>query len=553
MFKKMLALVLALSMTTANAVTAVADNEDVPLENDNEYMEEAPVYEPVIIPGDVTGNGNVSIMDAIMFQKWLLSVPHAHLANQRAADLNGDDTLDVFDLALLKQLLITKEVPARPIDPPIRELSPSLPSVGTDRIPVFAVSFPDCAFTSSENIQLERYFFSPENEDHPTYPRESVAAYFARASYHRIQLTGDVISYTAEHPLDWYPDNGQALLQEILTALDAQTDYQIYDADSDGRLDAAVIALPEAALELDKNADKHPDWWPFTILSTCTETFDGLRAGTFCVVPFEADQTDFVGKTAHELCHAMGLQDYYGLPSLRSYENDGMTAPAGFELMDEGGGDLSACSKLLLGWLSEDEVRVYTGGTQEFTLTSMQYEPNCILIPRDPDAGYLSEYFLIEFVSNENNNFQEYGSGIRILHVQSEIMDGTWGKEFTYGIHSPYYDKDNLKQRILRLVNNYGQFYPYSGIQYIDKVNSSIEGFHWYDEDGGLTVKTGLEVSISLRHERPDWDESVFYNPSSSFDYANYPSYIWGSSYNVTISEVAEVYPPDPYDKTVFD
>ena len=555
MRKRILALILALSLTAANAVTAFAEDENDPQENyesEKEYIDEPPVYAPVIVPGDVTGNGTVSIMDAIMLQKWLHGVQGAHLANQRAADLNGDGELDVFDMALLKKLLVTKEKPARLIAPPVQELALSMPSVGTDRIPVFAVSFPDCSFAANNTeALLQKYCFSGENEDDLRfYPRESIAAYFKRSSYGRLQLTGDVYSYTAAHPLDWYPDDGQALLQELLAAFDAQIDYQIYDTDSDQRLDAAVIVLPEAALEIDKDEDKHPDWWPFTILSTCTEQFDGLRAGTFCVVPFGTDRVDFVGKTAHELCHAMGLPDYYPYPNGDAYETEGMCPPAGFELMDEGDGDLSACSKLLLGWLSEDEVHVYTGGTQEYTLTSMQYEPNCILIPRDPEAGYLGEYFLIEYVTKEKNNFNDCGQGVRILHVQSEVMDGTWGKEFTYNIHSPYYDQSNRKQRILRLVNDYGRYYPDDWVTYTNRINGSIEGFHWYDEDGGLTVGTGIEVRISTEHPRPDWDESVFINPSSSFDYRNYPMYDWGTSHNVTISEINDVYPlpEEPYD-----
>lgn len=60
------------------------------------------------VMGDVNGNGELDFTDAIILQDWLLGVPGTELPDWKAADLNDNDRLDVFDLCLLKKLLITE-------------------------------------------------------------------------------------------------------------------------------------------------------------------------------------------------------------------------------------------------------------------------------------------------------------------------------------------------------------------------------------------------------------------------------------------------------------
>ncbi|MBO7472926.1 MAG: hypothetical protein J6U00_02820 [Ruminococcus sp.] len=47
-----------------------------------------------------------SIADIVALQKWLLAVPDIKLENWKAADLCEDDKLDVFDLVLMRRLII---------------------------------------------------------------------------------------------------------------------------------------------------------------------------------------------------------------------------------------------------------------------------------------------------------------------------------------------------------------------------------------------------------------------------------------------------------------
>lgn len=484
--------------------------------------------------GKINTNGMSDEDDVRLLQTWLLTGQDAQLSDWQRFDLNHDSRLDAGDLTAVKRLLLQN--PDRTA-PPVRVLAPSLPSVGNVRIPVFAVSFPDCSFPADAAEALEARCFSGAAPEDSLYPRESVSAYFDRASYSRIKLCGDVIRYTAKHPIDDYAvDHAQSLAAEIAEALDAQLDYQVYDADNDRRLDAFVIALPDSAIKIDRDGDGKPDWWPFSGASVNRGQFDGLHLGDYCVLVYDdRNPADFVGKAAHELCHAMGLPDYYRYTADKFGENDGMQGPAGYELMDEGSGDLSACSKLLLGWLSADEVQIYSGGIQTFSLLSMQDAPSCVLIPKEPDAGFLSEYFLIEYVTKAGNDSAVGGNGIRILHVQAEVSAGKHGMEFTYNNYGQHYEQSNEKQRVLRLVNESGMFYPgKNGLQYTDCITGDVPGFHWYDADGALTLDPGVQIKFDSFQPGPDFEP----DPLSSRNYQDYPSFRKGSRFEITVSEL---------------
>ena len=58
------------------------------------------------IIGDVNADGEFNVSDVVLLQKWLLAVPNTHLPNWKAGNFCEDDRLDVFDLCLMKRLLI---------------------------------------------------------------------------------------------------------------------------------------------------------------------------------------------------------------------------------------------------------------------------------------------------------------------------------------------------------------------------------------------------------------------------------------------------------------
>lgn len=60
--------------------------------------------------GDVNCDCVFNIADVVLFQKWLLAVPNTVLSDWKAADLCEDDRLDVFDLCLMKRMLISVQM-----------------------------------------------------------------------------------------------------------------------------------------------------------------------------------------------------------------------------------------------------------------------------------------------------------------------------------------------------------------------------------------------------------------------------------------------------------
>lgn len=56
--------------------------------------------------GDCNGDGTFNIADVVLLQKWLLAVPNVTIPNWKAADLCEDGRLDVFDLCMMKRLLL---------------------------------------------------------------------------------------------------------------------------------------------------------------------------------------------------------------------------------------------------------------------------------------------------------------------------------------------------------------------------------------------------------------------------------------------------------------
>jgi len=59
-----------------------------------------------VIKGDVNADGACNTADAMILQKWLLTVPDTELKDWKAADFNNDNHLDASDLSMMKRGLI---------------------------------------------------------------------------------------------------------------------------------------------------------------------------------------------------------------------------------------------------------------------------------------------------------------------------------------------------------------------------------------------------------------------------------------------------------------
>lgn len=509
--------------------------------------------------GDLNGDMSVSLWDAFIMRDFLQGVPNMEFTVEQG-DLNGNGWVDAGDLTMLKRQVLngeepqgiyeTVEVEDAPelMEAPISALGASLPSTGEPKILMVAVNFPDCKFWEyNVDQQLAEICFGEEKPDDNAYPMESISAFYRRASYGRLNLQGVVEMYDAKYSINDYADDANVLVDEVLRRLTEKGVYNLNDFDSNGDkvLDSIILVLPEKAAEIDRNGDGSSDWWPYTnSYWGHGGVYNGVRAGKFCIGAYDYhEHAGFNSTWIHELGHAMGLPDYY------KYQTDGvesiygMNGNAGWEIMDDALADFSAFSKLMLGWYTEDEVQVYTGGTQNYTLRSSQEAPNCILIPRYAENGFLSEYFIVEYVTpNQNNTFGYYygeryqmfkNGGIRVLHCLADVGVGLYGVELSWNNYGLHYDTSNRKQRVLRLVNEAegGDFFqPYNRNRTID---SRISGFRWYDESGYQTVETGLTIKVNELLNGGGEDP----NPESSVPETWRANSAEGSVYSITISD----------------
>ena len=58
------------------------------------------------VTGDVNADGSFNVSDLVLLQRWLLAAPDAEFANWQAGDLCEDNRLDVFDLCLMRRMLV---------------------------------------------------------------------------------------------------------------------------------------------------------------------------------------------------------------------------------------------------------------------------------------------------------------------------------------------------------------------------------------------------------------------------------------------------------------
>jgi len=79
----------------------------------NEKLTGANIQYQERILGDVNADGALTISDVVLLQKWLLAVPDTQLADWKAADFNGDQTLNVFDLCQMRYALLKQEENAK--------------------------------------------------------------------------------------------------------------------------------------------------------------------------------------------------------------------------------------------------------------------------------------------------------------------------------------------------------------------------------------------------------------------------------------------------------
>ena len=497
-------------------------------------------WEHIGYMGDLNNDQQVNLADLVILDKHLhgtepLTNENGYHVKQSFIGINGADgfqageyfatadidqsgEIDVFDLIRLRKSILKNdwlwvwqwyyddEVPDVPLEDngefigaSINDVYKFMPSQGSGRMLIIYADFADCKFSYLPSTdEIENIAFGGENINSDLYPWESITGFYKRSSKGVMDLSGKAYHYSTSNSVnDYYSVAGQkALLTEALKAMDSEIDYNDFDANSDGYIDTALLIVP--------GQSSNDTWWPAAVqFGDPDYEYDGVKIGHMitgnCQIDSPTDYRNFTQTILHETGHAMGLPDYYLYG--RDTDFDGMHGTAGSELMDDSGGDFSCVSKLQLGWYKKDQVQVYdpSAGAQTFTLNNAQgANGNTVIIPcGELDSRYHSEYMMIEYTTKDGNNsappwYVEMGEGIRVYHVDATLFNNGWWTSYRYASGSEF-TNDYAGRRFIRIIDDTDSDNIYKTG---DIINGNISGFHWYDENGGQTVETGLSIEV---------------------------------------------------------
>ena len=266
-------------------------------------------------------------------------------------NFTGEDDHSEFSDAMLqaainryRKPMLRNVDPGESSDPHKLVGNTSLPYVGEGKVLAIYIDFP--------NDTME-----PQNQSHPEGDTVEVLEqslkelhdYYDRASYGKLNLTGTVLTYSAQKPRGDYVGRYD-LLDEALTALDESDptiNFADYDTDGDKLIDCVVMHIPHNFM----------DGWGSTWWSSCSHPYsldfwvDGVSYYSNIILSRDLSRTDGLQTLFHETGHAMGFPDYYSYDKEATDDPNypGLTGTLTFDLMDNNTGDHNGFSKWIAG------------------------------------------------------------------------------------------------------------------------------------------------------------------------------------------------------------
>jgi immune inhibitor A len=298
------------------------------------------------------------------------------------------------------------------------------PLRGTVRVIVVLVEFPDRPFTQTADHFRDLFFSTGQ------IPTGSVREYFDEVSSGLITIDGEVVGpYELERPLAEYahgeagmsanPPNAQTMARDALVAADGDVNFDPYDNDGNGYVDAFVVV--HAGRGGEQTGSTGDIWSHKWTLEGGARSVDATKVFAYLTIPEDAR----TGVCAHELGHLV-----FGWPDL--YDTDGTSAGAGnFCLMaggswnflddpnDNGHTPCHPCALLKVdqGWVRSTTQT--TDGSVDLQDVKDGREVICLWDGGQPG----SEYFLVE--NRQRNRFDGGlpGDGLLIWHIDESVDD----------------------------------------------------------------------------------------------------------------------------------
>ena len=326
--------------------------------------------------------------------------------------LAGDPRLPGFnDGTILPPSSFRPGTPARDVR---RAALDRTPLRGDLRVIVVLVDFTDKAF-EVDTSRFEDLFFSTG-----MIPHRSVTEYYKDVTGGLVTISGQVVGpFTMPQTLAWYANGNYGigkpsgdpraniLAQDAVKAADPSVDFQPYDNDGNGYVDAFIVV--HAGEGGEETGDPGDIWSHKWALPEEYTADSGVKVYAYLTIPEDAK----LGVAAHELGHLLfGFPDLYDI----DYSSEGI---GNWCLMAggswNGGGDTpahpSAWCKAQQGWV--DVVQV--GSDTALELPDVKTSKQVHRLWTDGTVG--QEYFLLENRQQAGYDADLPGAGLLIWHV----------------------------------------------------------------------------------------------------------------------------------------
>jgi immune inhibitor A len=255
----------------------------------------------------------------------------------------------------------------------------------------------------------------------------SMNDYYLETSYGQVCLTGQITQWyrmpeTYAYYVDGqrgfgsYPNNAQGLTEDAVAAADPDINFDLYDNDDDGYVDALFVVHAGPGYEDTGNLNYiHSHAW-----SIHTTQVDQVYVSGYSMEPEETGSGSLIkiGVFCHEFGHVLGLPDLYDY----GYDSDGTGMWSIMSGGSWGGGGATPVhfdgwSKLHLGWVNP------TIPTQNLTheqIDAVEYSPDIYVLYSHGIPH--SQYFIVENRRQRKFDVSIPGSGLLIYHVDETVQ-----------------------------------------------------------------------------------------------------------------------------------
>ncbi|WP_294379909.1 hypothetical protein [uncultured Senegalimassilia sp.] len=329
-------------------------------------------------------------------------------------------------------------------------------TVGAGRVLALRVSFPDYSFADDDTLEALDALINGGGAH--AFPYESLHAYYERASYGALDISGTAVDYQAKHERSYYQHDINSLFVEALDALDETLDLSQFDGNGDGYIDCVYLhfAGPDAGWG--------STWWSqeWTVPQQAPHevyerSWDGMRLWNACLLADNCAADMAASTLIHETGHVLGLPDLYSYRR-STLDVSGRSGCLTFDLMDNNAGDTNAFFKWMLGWIDEskvlrlvanaDGIDVQRDGVTQhydehsidqvlsaFTSSDLSERGGFIAVSDssdllDPTKGLFSSFYLLQYDRHAGNQSVVYKrggqdfelpSGFRLFRVQAAL------------------------------------------------------------------------------------------------------------------------------------